>query len=138
MLKYNKNSRVGEKNCGSFTRLGCGLGFVLLIIVLCGLKVTGYHAMQSRGSGGLCIDSGSLYKVVCCCRISRDAIARERGKHNGGGMKRAGLRGCVCIPREKPTRRDETLENPTETGMFYDRVLAAVYIFILFMLSNRQ
>ena len=79
MLKYNKNSRVGEKNCGSFTRFGCVLGFVLLIIVLCGLKVTGYHAMQSRGSGGLCIDSGSLYKVVCCCRISRDAIARERG-----------------------------------------------------------
>jgi hypothetical protein len=35
-----------------------------------------------------------------------------------GGMKRAGLRGWVCIPRDKATKRDGTLENPQEPVCF--------------------
>lgn len=33
-------------------------------------------------------------------------------------MKRAELRGCVCIHRDKPTSRDEPLENPLKQACF--------------------
>lgn len=49
-----------------------------------------------------------------------------------GGMKRAGFRGWVRIPRDKTTRRDETLEYPLKQACFMTACYApAVKYFIL-------
>jgi hypothetical protein len=46
------------------------------------------------------------------------------------GIKRAGLRSCVYIPRDKPRCGTNSCK-PTKTGMFYDPLLAieTIYLF---------
>jgi len=51
-------------------------------------------------------------------------------KHNVGGMKRSGLRGCEPIPL-LTLPAGTKLANYTETVMFYDRVLAVGFLLFI-------